>query len=111
MRKVVAGLASLLAVVFMSTSAAASVDHSLTPGATNPAVTQAMITTTICTVGYTKTVRRVSTSTRNRVYAVYHIAKATRGAAVEGRKERVMPAPALFGERRAADLALCTPRT
>lgn len=32
-------------------------DHGCTPGATNPAVTQATITTTICRPGYTKTVR------------------------------------------------------
>lgn len=31
--------------------------HALTPGATNPAVTQATISSTICVVGYTKTIR------------------------------------------------------
>ena len=32
-------------------------NHALTPGATNPAVTQATIGSTICVVGYTKTIR------------------------------------------------------
>ncbi len=31
--------------------------HSVTPGATNPSVTQANIGSTICVVGYTKTIR------------------------------------------------------
>ena len=38
-------------------------NHTLTPGATNPAVTQATIHTTICRTGYTKTIRPSSTYT------------------------------------------------
>ena len=38
-------------------------NHTLTPGATNPAVTQATIHATICLTGYTKTVRPSSTYT------------------------------------------------
>jgi len=40
----------------LSTSATLPI-HSLTPGATDPAVTQENIVSTICVVGYTKTVR------------------------------------------------------
>ncbi len=51
-------------------------DPSLTPGATNPAVTQATIATTICRVGYTKTIRNVSNATKRQVYVEYRVAQA-----------------------------------
>jgi hypothetical protein len=50
-------------------------DPILTPGATDLTVTQANIHQTICTRGYTSTVRNVSTQTKSAVYAEYHIAQ------------------------------------
>jgi hypothetical protein len=47
----------------------------LTPGATDPRATQATISQTICTTGYTKTVHNVSTRTKHRVYVEYQIPK------------------------------------
>ena len=55
--------------------ASATADQTLTPGATDPAVTQANIHQTICTRGYTSTVRKVSTKTKSAVYAEYHVAQ------------------------------------
>ena len=49
-------------------------DPRLTPGVADPAVSQANIHSTICVAGYTATVRNVSTSTKDRVYAEYGIA-------------------------------------
>ena len=45
----------------------------LSPGVADPAVTQANIHSTICVSGYTATVRNVSTSTKDKVYAEYGI--------------------------------------
>jgi hypothetical protein len=47
----------------------------LTPGATSSAVTQENIQQTICTPGYTKSVRKVSMRTKSKVYAMYKIRK------------------------------------
>ena len=58
-----------------SAFAASSPNASLTPGATDPHVTQATIAQTICTRGYTATVRNVSTRTKSKVYAEYHVKK------------------------------------
>lgn len=55
--------------------AAATADPTLTPGATDPTVTQANIHQTICTRGYTSTVRNVSTKTKSAAYAEYHVAQ------------------------------------
>ena len=46
-------------------------DRKLTPGATNPAVTQATIKSTICKPGYTATVRNVTDATKRQVIARY----------------------------------------
>ena len=58
-----------------SAYATATADPTLTPGATDPTVTQANIHQTICTRGYTSTVRNVSTKTKSVVYAEYHISQ------------------------------------
>jgi hypothetical protein len=55
--------------------ATATADLTLTPGAADPAVTQANVHQTICTRGYTSTVRNVSTKTKSAVYAEYHVAQ------------------------------------
>lgn len=52
-------------------------NHRLTPGSTDPRVTQATIDTTVCVHGYTKTVRNVPVSERKAVFAAYHIAYAS----------------------------------
>jgi hypothetical protein len=52
----------------------------LTPGVADPAVTQANIHSTICVSGYTATVRDVSTSTKNKVYAEYGITSHAAGS-------------------------------
>jgi putative intracellular protease/amidase len=68
------GGAFALALTFAAlTSAAGAVNATLTPGATNPAVTQATVGSTICPPGYTKTVRNVSTLVKHAVYAEYGI--------------------------------------
>jgi hypothetical protein len=51
----------------------------LTPGLTDPAVTQADIQTTICVTGYTSTVRAVTAETRANVYREYGITTPTSG--------------------------------
>lgn len=48
-------------------------DPKLTPGATDPAVTQATIRTTICVDGYTKTVRSVTEAERQEVARRYGV--------------------------------------
>ena len=68
MLAVLAGSASALA--------ASAPDPTMTPGATDPRVTQDTITTTICTRGYTTTVRNVSTQTKHAVYVAYGISTA-----------------------------------
>ena len=50
----------------------------LTPGATDARVTQENVGQTICVAGYTKTVRRVSTKTKAKVYAAYTLHASTR---------------------------------
>jgi hypothetical protein len=53
-------------------------NSTLTPGAVDKHVTQANIAQTICTAGYTKSVRNVSTKTKAKVYAAYGISKKDR---------------------------------
>jgi hypothetical protein len=72
---VLAVACSLLGGVTAAANASSSPNASLTPGATNPAVTQATITTTICRRGYTGTVRNVSTQTKHKVYVAYGISR------------------------------------
>ena len=73
-------IAVVVSAITMCASSAAlaggDADPSLTPGAKNPAVSQATIATTICRVGYTKTVRNVSNATKSQVYAEYRVAQA-----------------------------------
>jgi hypothetical protein len=74
MRKL--GGAIAIALTFAAlTSAAGAVNATLTPGATNPAVSQANVGTTICLPGYAKTVRHVATLVKHVVYAEYGIAR------------------------------------
>jgi cytochrome c1 len=70
-------LATVVGLVLLASPAGATSapDSALTPGATSPSVTQANIHQTICTSGYTQTVRNVSTRTKSRVYAAYRVAK------------------------------------
>jgi hypothetical protein len=64
--------------------ASATANQALTPGVTDPAVTQSNIHQTICTRGYTSTVRNVSTKTKSAVYAEYHVAPgAKRGYVID----------------------------
>ena len=72
---VLAVACSLLGAVTAAADANSSPNASLTPGATNPAVTQATITTTICRRGFTSTVRNVSTQTKHKVYVEYGISR------------------------------------
>jgi hypothetical protein len=65
----------VLAVGSSAAFAASAPDPSLTPGARDPRVTQATIGQTICTRGYTSTVRNVSTQTKHRVYVEYGISR------------------------------------
>ena len=70
------GGAVVLALTFAAlTSPAGAVNATLTPGATNPAVTQVNVGSTICRSGYTKTVRNVSTLVKHAVYAEYGISR------------------------------------
>jgi hypothetical protein len=55
-------------------------DLALTPGAADPAVTQANIATTICTSGYTAAVRSVPEAVNAKVYAEYGITSHPTGA-------------------------------
>jgi hypothetical protein len=72
-RKLVGVIAGAVMFAALSSGSAVAVDSTKTPGATNPAVTQATIGTTICRSGYTKTVRNVSTRTKHAVYVAYGI--------------------------------------
>lgn len=76
-----AALASSIALLAVSSSAFAATlpRSSLTPGAVDARVTQAMILQTICTRGYHASVRKVSTSTKSKVYAEYHVKKRDEG--------------------------------
>jgi hypothetical protein len=65
----------MLAVGSSAAFAASAPDPSLTPGASDPRVTQATIGRTICMRGYTSTVRNVSTQTKHRVYVEYGISR------------------------------------
>ena len=73
MRKLAGAIASAFTFAVLTGSAVA-VNSMLTPGATNPAVTQSNVATTICRPGYTKTVRNVSTLVKHAAYAEYGIA-------------------------------------
>lgn len=57
-------------------------DPKMTPGATNPAITQANIQTTICVPGYTAKagIRNVSEATKKAVFAEYRYDPKTMGA-------------------------------
>jgi hypothetical protein len=66
------------AVMLLAAWSGCAVNPAFTPGATNPAVTQATIGATICRPGYTKTVRNVSTHVKHEVYVEYGIAEAAR---------------------------------
>ncbi len=55
-------------------------DLSLTPGATDPRTTQATIGSTICEVGYTKTVRDVPDTERQQAFARYGVDWSTRSS-------------------------------
>src|SRR5689334_24710378 len=76
----VRGTAVAFLVLVVSASAiaraAAAPDPKLTPGATNPAVTQQSVSNTICRRGYSSSVRNVTTATKRQVYAAYRIARA-----------------------------------
>lgn len=66
MRTVVFALCLMSAASVVGEAAAAGrtwPDHSMTPGATNPKVTQANIKRTICKAGWTKTIRPVTSYT------------------------------------------------
>lgn len=52
----------------------------LTPGALNPAVSQATIQSTICVTGYTAAVRNVTSATKSQVFAEYGITNPPSGA-------------------------------
>jgi hypothetical protein len=68
-------IAVILAVGSSAAFAASAPDPSLTPGASDPRVTEATIGQTICARGYTSTVRNVSTQTKHRVYVEYRISR------------------------------------
>ena len=53
-------------------------DATLTPGAADPAVNQDNVQQTICVPGYTKAVRKVSSSTKTKVFIEYDISKSER---------------------------------
>jgi Protein of unknown function (DUF3761) len=53
-------------------------DATRTPGATDERVTQDNAAQTICTSGYTKTVRKVTSKTKSKVFAAYHVSKTDR---------------------------------
>jgi hypothetical protein len=73
----VGGLAVLAVIVGLASPVrAVSPNPSLTPGATDPRVTQADVASTICRRGYTSTVRNVSTQTKHQVYVAYGISRA-----------------------------------
>jgi hypothetical protein len=55
-----------------------SPDSSLTPGANDDNVTQDNIAQTICVPGYTKSVRKVSTKTKSKVFTEYKVSKKDR---------------------------------
>jgi hypothetical protein len=65
----------LLLLLLVSTNllAATLPDRKLTPGATDPAVTQANVKTTICVPGYTSKVRNVPQSVKREAYARYKL--------------------------------------
>jgi uncharacterized protein DUF3761 len=67
---------ALLLVAVARVAGADTPNPSLTPGVASGAVTQQNLATTICVSGFASSVRNVSTVTKHRVYAEYHIAKA-----------------------------------
>jgi hypothetical protein len=73
---------SLLVAVVLALGAVASVagadmpNPTLTPGVASGDVTQQNLGTTLCVKGFASSVRNVSTATKHRVYAEYHIARA-----------------------------------
>src|SRR4051812_8233179 len=75
MRRVGAVLVGALMFAVLSSGSALAINSTVTPGATNPAVTQATVGSTICRSGYTKTVRNVSTRVKHVAYVEYGIAR------------------------------------
>jgi hypothetical protein len=77
-RRGIVAVAIAVAVLAGSASsfAVSAPDPTQTPGATDPRVTQDTLATTICTRGYTTTVRNVSTQTKHAVYVAYGISTA-----------------------------------
>ena len=69
-------LAVVAVLALASPVGAVSPNPSLTPGATDPRVTQADVASTICRRGYTSTVRNVATQTKHKVYVAYGISRA-----------------------------------
>lgn len=57
-------------------SSVATPNPALTPGATNPAVTQGTVTATVCRRGYASSVRNVTSATKRQVFAAYGITRA-----------------------------------
>jgi hypothetical protein len=79
-------LLSVLLVVGLSAAvaAAATPDPVKTPGATNAAVTQATVKSTICARGYASSVRNVTSATKQQVFAAYGIGRsAERGYVID----------------------------
>jgi hypothetical protein len=73
-RFLAAAFCGLVFVLAPSVALAASAPNpSLTPGASDPRVTQTNVSTTICRSGYTSTVRNVSTQTKHAIYVAYGI--------------------------------------
>jgi hypothetical protein len=81
----VGGLAVLAAILALASPVGAvSPNPSVTPGATDPRVTQADVASTICRRGYTSTVRNVSTQTKHAIYVAYGISRsAQRGYVID----------------------------
>jgi hypothetical protein len=79
LRGTAAGVAALGALVVLASPAlASSPNPAVTPGATDPLVTQANVATTICRRGYAKTVRKVTTQEKHTVYLEYAISGSAR---------------------------------
>ena len=73
-RALAATVVAVVVLALAGAGGAAQPNSTLTPGATNPAVTQATVTTTVCRPRYSSTTRNVSTATTSHVYAEYGIA-------------------------------------
>lgn len=81
LRLVVIALAVLVVLVAPASAVGAAVtapDPSLTPGVTDPAVTQTNIGQTICHRGWSSAHRNVTAKAKTRVFVMYRVAKADR---------------------------------